>query len=43
MIPSLVMLNKNNTFVIDENNLLYDLMVRPELRRLYAEGKIVYA
>ncbi|MDE6748099.1 MAG: hypothetical protein K2K21_03415 [Lachnospiraceae bacterium] len=35
-------LNKNNTFVIDENNLLYNLMVRPELGRLYAEGKIVY-
>lgn len=36
-------LNKRNTFVIDENNLLYSLMVYPDLGRLYAEGKIVYA
>ena len=36
-------LTKDTTFVIDENNLLFNLVFRPELGRLYAEGKIVYA
>ena len=36
-------LKKDNTFVIDERNLLFNLMLNPKLGRLYGEGKIVYA
>ena len=35
-------LNINQTFVIDENNLLFNLMINDELGNLFAEGKLVY-
>lgn len=36
-------LKDTQTFIIDENNLLINLMLNPTLGRLYVEGKIVYA
>lgn len=36
-------LKKDQTFVIDESNLLICLMLNPTLGKLYSEGKIVYA
>lgn len=35
-------LDSNQTFVIDENNLLFNLIINEELGNLFAEGKIVY-
>lgn len=35
-------LNRNQTFVIDENNLLFNLMINEEIGTLFAEKKLVY-
>ena len=35
-------LNRNQTFVIDENNLLFNLMINEEIGILFAEKKLVY-
>ena len=36
-------INHDQSFVIDENNLLFNLVIQPELGELFSEGKIVYA
>lgn len=35
-------LNRNQSFVIDENNLLFNLMFNEEIGSLFAENKVVY-
>lgn len=35
-------INRNQTFVIDENNLLFNLMINEEIGTLFADNKVVY-
>lgn len=35
-------INKNQTYVIDKNNLLFNLIAQPELTQLFCDGTVIY-